>query len=667
MHRGRTRVQSACQRCRKHKIKCSGLPPCRTCRARGLRCEFGADDKQILISEKYLTHQGRQEQLAPFRTNDTGADISDATHDPASTQRSDALPDSQPSIRDSPGDHFDIQDAEDVEHNGIANPLVPERPAFIQESSGQLRYLGHSSAYAFTQQVLQVLQQPSLSNPSPEFFPSFDGSAYKAELHAILPLVKPDISGLPSKGIALHYLQCVKFRTQPLFYLFDELDFNSHLNAFYKDAVAYSSANPVWYIHYLVLMAFGKALDPHERLEGPWRFQVPQYFQRALSLMPDMTYLADEPLETPEMLCCIALYLQCIDHRRAAISYIGLALRMAHLYALHLDLQESIVGSQNVERGRRIWWTVYALNQKLTSNTGLPNFLNDFDIKSPQPNPSPGDEDGTALLLHVKICQLLGLSIKRVYRSTENDRKSFVTATQRILKGAVDIGKDIKQYSESLFGEISRVAAHLELAYHQCIVLTCRPVLFCLLKMRFETSRNPPAAPPSMALMGLVQVCVDSAMRAVHILEQLRAYNLLDTFLPFDLECGYSATLALIMAGYVCPRILSPSDTIQNAKDVIATIAARGNSQATLRRLEIERMEELLHQRTQQAAECTSLNETYDPRMAAMRDMPAGQQSALDDAILFFDAFVPSNGVPDDGIMDLADALTIGDFDLLDQ
>lgn len=50
-----------------------------------------------------------------------------------------------------------------------------------------------------------------------------------------------------------------------------------------------------------------------------------------------------------------------------------------------------------------------------------------------------------------------------------------------------------------------------------------------------------------------------------------------------------------------------------------------------------------------------------------MSDMPAGQQSALDDAILFFDAFDPSNGVPDNGIMDLADALTIGDFDLLDQ
>jgi hypothetical protein len=84
---------------------------------------------------------------------------------------------------------------------------------------------------------------------------------------------------------------------------------------------------------------------------------------------------------------------------------------MAHLYALHLDLQENIVGSRGVERGRHIWWTVYALNQKLTSNSGLPNFLNDSDIKSPPPNPSPSDEDGIALVLHVKICQLLGLSI----------------------------------------------------------------------------------------------------------------------------------------------------------------------------------------------------------------------------------------------------------------
>lgn len=271
----------------------------------------------------HIQSERQEEHFTPLRINDIAADISDAINDPEPAQSSEALPDSQPSIRDSPGDQSAIQDAEDVEHNDITNPLVPERPAFIQESSGQLRYLGHSSAYAFTQQVLQVLQQASPSNPSPEFFPGFDGSAYKAELHAVLPLADPDVSGLPSKNTALHYLQCVKFRTQPLFYLFDELDFNSQLNAFYKDAVAHSSANPVWYTHYLVLIAFGKALDAHEQLKGPWPLQITHYFQRALSLMPDMAYLADEPLETTEMFCCVALYLQCIDHRRAAISYVS--------------------------------------------------------------------------------------------------------------------------------------------------------------------------------------------------------------------------------------------------------------------------------------------------------------------------------------------------------
>lgn len=270
-----------------------------------------------------MQSEGRQEQFTPLRINDTVADISDTSNDAAPEQRSEALPDPQPFIRGSAGGHLAAQDAEDVDDNGIANPLVPERPAFVQESSGQLSYLGHSSPYAFTQQVLQVLQQASPSNPSPEFFPDFDGSAYKAELHAVLPLGSPDISGLPSKGVALHYLQCVKFRTQPLFYLFDEMDFDSQLKAFYKDAVAHSSANPVWYTHYLVLMAFGKALDAHEHPKGPWPLQAVQYFQRALSRIPDMVYLTNEPLEATEMFCCISFYLQCIDHRRAAISYVS--------------------------------------------------------------------------------------------------------------------------------------------------------------------------------------------------------------------------------------------------------------------------------------------------------------------------------------------------------
>lgn len=118
------------------------------------------------------------------------------------------------------------------------------------------------------------------------------------------------------------------------------------------------------------------------------------------------------------------------------------------------------------------------------------------------------------------------------------------------------------------------------------------------------------------------------------------------------------------MAVSVHPRIISSSDNIQNAKDIIATIAARGNVQGTLRKLEIERLEELLNQRAQQVHEGARLNETYDPH-AAMANMPTGQQQALEGADLFFDGFDPSNGFSEYCIMDLADALNISDFDLL--
>lgn len=87
------------------------------------------------------------------------------------------------------------------------------------------------------------------------------------------------------------------------------------------------------------------------------------------------------------------------------------ALRMAQMYALHLDLDENIVGTDVVLRCRRVWWTVYALNQRFTSNIGLPNIINERDVKSPVPTASSLDENITALAIHVKICQLVGTLI----------------------------------------------------------------------------------------------------------------------------------------------------------------------------------------------------------------------------------------------------------------
>jgi proline utilization trans-activator len=82
--------------------------------------------------------------------------------------------------------------------------------------------------------------------------------------------------------------------------------------------------------------------------------------------------------------------------------------RMAQSHGLHTNMQASTVGDQLVRRGRRIWWTVYTLDRKLSSSMGVPNALRDEDISTSLAVEHGADVDTVALAIHVRICQLLG-------------------------------------------------------------------------------------------------------------------------------------------------------------------------------------------------------------------------------------------------------------------
>jgi proline utilization trans-activator len=205
-------------------------------------------------------------------------------------------------------------------HTGVSNPLVPEQPAFISDDSGTLRYLGHSSTWSFSRQVLHMAHQSPHSHSSPKGSVHVEGQAYKIDLQK--PTVsETDIAGLPSIDLSLYYLQTLKFRTCPLFYLFDDAQFTSHLHCFYESPAAYAQKFQAWFVHYLVLMAFAKALsgsNPPTNVSSSF-----ELFSRALHLLPEITQLCEDPVGSTEILCCIALYLQSIDHRVAASIYVS--------------------------------------------------------------------------------------------------------------------------------------------------------------------------------------------------------------------------------------------------------------------------------------------------------------------------------------------------------
>jgi hypothetical protein len=230
--------------------------------------------------------------------------------DPALMERGDGA---NPAL--SPGESADSV------HTGVSNPLVPEQPAFISDDSGTLRYLGHSSTWSFSRQVLHMAHQSPHSHSSPKGSVHVEGQAYKINLQK--PTVSDsDVAGLPSIDLSLYYLQTLKFRTCPLFYLFDEAHFTSHLHRFYETPATYAQDFQAWFVHYLILMAFAKAFtasSPPSNVTSSF-----EMFSRALRLLPEITQLCEDPVGSTEILCCIALYLQSVDHRVAASIYVSI-------------------------------------------------------------------------------------------------------------------------------------------------------------------------------------------------------------------------------------------------------------------------------------------------------------------------------------------------------
>lgn len=180
----------------------------------------------------------------------------------------------------------------------------------------------------------------------------------------------------------------------------------------------------LWYIQFLLVMAFGKALllpaAPGKSPPGSG------LVSRALELLPDNPGLYQDPILSVEILCCLALYMQSVDHRNSAFTYvrwlfsrfyllksatylqlqIGQAFRIALTQGLHCEPSEGLLRNTEANRLRCIWWTIYILDRKLSSLMGAPSSIQDNDITVALPRSDHATHKYKALGLHVALSQL---------------------------------------------------------------------------------------------------------------------------------------------------------------------------------------------------------------------------------------------------------------------
>ncbi|KAJ0124599.1 hypothetical protein J7T55_005938 [Diaporthe amygdali] len=450
----------------------------------------------------------------------------------------------------------------------VMNPLASGRSKFLTDSTGR------------RQVPLNV-----------------DGQAVKLDWPSSREVIPKPTADIPSLDHALYLTNTVKFHLGQTYHLFDENDFMSGLHDFYRNGTKQEPTTDtrLWYIQFLLVMAFGKALlVPGAPGQSPPGSGL---FSRALELLPDNQGLYQDPILSMEILCCLALYLQSVDHRNSAFTYIGQAFRIALTQGLHCEPSEGLLSETEANRLRCIWWTIYILDRKLSSLMGAPSSIQDSDITVTLPLSEPINYKYKALGLHVALSQLHAKVLSTVYGADGKLEPSFLKKIQEVLRDMARLAPQLTAGFEFKFDNYepaSRISATLNLSYHQCVVLATRPLLICLLQdvlARQDAIHRDLAGP----IKALLSTSSESASKSLRILSTLQSQHLLETFLSFDLEQTFSSGFILTLMTAIPGLPNHDSSYLDTAFSILSTIIAHGNMVALYRKEELEKLQEILH------------------------------------------------------------------------
>lgn len=169
-----------------------------------------------------------------------------------------------------------------------------------------------------------MIRQHLDQHESPTVPLNADGAAFPIEFPSMKHLgATVSMEKLPSCDYALYLTNTVKFHISQTYHIFEEQTFTQGLFALYNDGPRPLCAkNRLWYVQYFLIMALGKALLG----KGLVKINPPgcEYLVRAMELFPDVNGLYQDPILSIEICCGLALYLQSVDHRNSAYTYVSI-------------------------------------------------------------------------------------------------------------------------------------------------------------------------------------------------------------------------------------------------------------------------------------------------------------------------------------------------------
>ncbi|KAH7247778.1 hypothetical protein B0J15DRAFT_514539 [Fusarium solani] len=483
----------------------------------------------------------------------------------------------------------------------LTNPLALRTANWAPARHGNMLFMGTSSNWAFGRRVLTMAHETLTGEPLPIDNLLFDGHVYDLGWDGLKENCSQeefDFSTLPAREFALYLINSVQFRCGTLFQLYDEDTFMRQFEQFHGNSDENEPMSPLWYVHYLILLAFGKAFVVQiSKSASPPGSEL---FVQAMKMMPDLVLLDCCPIEKIQVLCATALYLQCIFCRPAAHNVISQAISMALQTGIHTEMKSQYLDEKYVQRCRLVWSTLYILERNMASLLGVPLLVAEEYISTPYPVCPRNKQRTTTLEIQIKISKILSKIHLSVYGTEGQLDSRYLDATRSVLRSFSEIADQLNnsfaiRTNENASG-ISRISAHLHLQYHQCIVLTTRPLLYTFLQSRLgQADASLLDRLKSESVRRLVQICLESSYRIIKILSVLLGQGLLESFLPFDLDAAFTSTISIVMAATIDASLVTDyNHWIQKAYAVLDEMSSRGNTVALHIGSELRQLEDTL-------------------------------------------------------------------------
>ncbi|KIV99698.1 uncharacterized protein PV09_08631 [Verruconis gallopava] len=553
----RKRVVTACNSCNLRRIKCSGEKPCYHCRKADRDCTYPVIEDKISVSRaEFIGLKARCAELQRLLGEMTPI---------ASREGFSELASPQGSISIARANTF------------AGTQYSPNEGRVLQDPDGTVRYLGESSGAVFLDYLKEFMATISplafndswtgLQNPETAFIKSLG----RYQTHDSRPLLVPDVDPLwfPSRTEASIMLAEFRYLAQdgtgdfPCGGIYFWADWDKVLQNTRAE-----TGNDISSDLAILNAAFALAsqcrrttnLDENSSHGDP-------YFARARSLLKNpLDYITVSDVAS---LGLLAFYLMERNRRDSAYIYVSIAVHILIMHGVHR-------GWMVDELGKRIFWTIYILERRLSILMGRPPLISDLAIKLRPPENTRQFPPPAGLSAHIELSRISNYIVCNVYQIASQapgeELSIFVdNALQMLTNWSQNLPPELKTSENGLTDDKS--CCELHMTYNQLIILTIRPIYFVAVKKavadRFINGRFDIQSHPYLSK---ILECSSAAKRNLALGRVLSRLDRFHHLMHISLHNIFNAAVILQLG-----QLLFESEDASDASGISFAIAAFEN------------------------------------------------------------------------------------------